>query len=101
MTFGQHNYGDPYDTAHDYVGQVIPAISGPLDGIQGQIAGVLNAADPHRQYLPGPQGSMMVFARPQQPSVIGAAIRGAIYGLIGALLWRRVRGRTAGRHRTR
>jgi hypothetical protein len=44
---------------------------------------------------------MLTYPRPQQPSVIGAALRGALYGLAATLLWRRVRGRTVGRHRLR
>ena len=44
---------------------------------------------------------MMVYPRPQQPSVLGASLPGALYGLAGALLWRRVMGRRAGRHRSR
>jgi hypothetical protein len=76
-------------------------VGGPLDGLQESIAGVLNSADPHRQYAPGPLGSMMVYPRPQPPSMAGAWLRGAIYGLAGALLWRRIKGRRAGRHRAR
>lgn len=90
---------DPYSGQQQFQSPGVEA--GPLAGLQGQIAGVLNAADPHRQYVPGPQGSMLVYARPQQPSVIGAALRGAIYGLAVALLWRRIKGRRAGRHRSR
>jgi hypothetical protein len=100
MTFDPYQQ-DAYDIAHDYVSGVLPAVSGPLDGLQGQIAAVLNSADPHRQYVPGPQGSMLTYARPQQPSVTGAMIRGAIYGLAATLLWRRLKERRAGRHRSR
>jgi hypothetical protein len=90
---------DPYSGQRQFQPPVVE--TGPLAGLQGQVAAVLNAADPHRQYVPGPDGSMLTYARPQQPSVIGAALRGALYGLAATLLWRRVRGHRAGRHRPR
>jgi hypothetical protein len=90
---------DPYSGQQQFQPPVVEA--GPLAGLQESVAGVLNASQNRVNYIPGPQGSMLVFARPQQPSVIGAALRGALYGLAGALLWRRLKGRRAGRHRSR
>jgi hypothetical protein len=89
---------DPYSGQQQFQPPVVEA--GPLAGLQGQIAAVLNSSDPRMQYVPGADGSMLVYPRPQQPSVLGAALRGVIYGLLGGLLWRRVRGRRAGRHRS-
>ena len=107
MTWNPYDYGSPVpDTRPDLTAQQqpwniapMPAVGGPLDNLQSGVAAVLNASQNCVNYIPGPQGSMMVYPRPQPPSVIGAALRGAIYGLAGALLWRRVRGRRAGRHR--
>jgi hypothetical protein len=85
---------DAYDVAHDYV-------SGPLDGLQQSVAAVLNSSDQNHIYIPtGNQGQPVIAVpRPQQPSVAAAVLRGAVYGLIGGLVWRRIKGRRGGRHR--
>ena len=78
MTFDPYGYTDPYEAVREVLQRVQPGApyppgfpgvpEGPLDDLQNQVAGVLNGADSHHVYLPGPDGSMLTYPRGRQPS---------------------------------
>ena len=70
-----------------------PVPGGPMAGLQDQVAGVLNAADQHHIYVPGPGGAMLQYPRGIQQSVLGDMVKGALLGFGGWLLWRHLRAR--------
>jgi hypothetical protein len=63
---------------------------GPLGGLQDEIAGVMNYADKHHVYLPGPDNTMLTFPRGREPSVARDMIYGAAVGFGSWLIWRRM-----------
>jgi hypothetical protein len=94
VTFG---YTDPYEAAREVQQRVQPGAyppgspgvpQGPLADLQNQVAGVLNGADSHHVYLPGPDGSMLTYPRGRQPSVAGAMLKGALLGVGSVVVWR-------------
>ena len=108
MTFNPYDYSSPYPEQQPnfpaipqapVTGQppwtlpMQPVTSGPLAGLQDSVAGVLNAADQHHMYIPGPGGAMPQYPRGRQQSVLGDMIKGALLGLGGGLLWRHLRAR--------
>jgi hypothetical protein len=77
-----------------FPGNQVP-YGGPLAGLQDSTAAVLNAADPHHVYLPGPDGSLLTYPRGGQHSVLEDVAVGAAVGFGSWLIWRRMQRRKA------
>jgi hypothetical protein len=89
MTFDPYGYQDPMQPFPGNPG----APGGPLDGLQEGVASVLNSADSHHVYVPGPGGGLLTYPRGHQPSVLGAMIKGAALGFGSWLIWHRMQRR--------
>jgi hypothetical protein len=93
MSFG---YIDPTQQAQFPGLPEIPgATGGPLANLPDQMAVVLNSADSHHVYLPGPGGSMLQYPRGRQHSTAEAMAAGAAAGFTASLVWRGMRRRKA------
>jgi hypothetical protein len=120
MSFNPYGYTDPYEASRGQqafpllppsstplqpslpVGPAgpftapLPVVQdGPLAGLQDQLAGVLNTADSHHVYVPGPGGTMLTYPRGRQPSVARDMAYGAAAGFGAWLVWRQMKRRKA------
>lgn len=98
-----YDYTDAFEQAREAQRQVQPPVpgfpvpqapeGGPLGGIQDQVAGVLNSADSHHIYLPGPGGALLQYPRGRQPSIARDMAYGAVAGFGAWVVWRRMQRR--------
>jgi hypothetical protein len=112
MTFDPYGYSDPYTAQALQSSPGFPVVQqqpvagsplwampmqpvpgGPLAGLDSEIAGVLNAADSHHVYVPGPGGGVLSYPRGRQPSIARDMAYGAAAGLAGWLVWRQMQRR--------
>jgi len=83
-----------FDPQQPFPSPAIPGgQEGPLGGLQDGVASVLNGADSHQTYVPGPDGWMFAYPRGRQPSVVRDMVLGAAAGFAGALVWRQMKRR--------